>query len=1087
MVLFSMHAYATIGIISITNPTTTNDEYGNPTISNCDGTIDLVADGNAGPFTFAWSNGATTEDITNGCQGYYSVTVTNAFGCSKVLDAYMKACAEMETINMTRYAITQIDKETLDGGGVTVVLASIPEGTLFKWTNEAGEVVSLEQNLQDVGPGRYCLSITGGCVYNFYKCFDIPLCAYASSDIPDRLSFELTHPCPQMTNGHIDMTINYGAEPYKVEWIGNSSEEDLRFVREGYYQVIVTDRNGCKVSEIVHLTPSIGSVGLQEIHHACSGTGSIAVRPVPEGNYHFTWSNGFANVGLSSTLTNLDEGSYCVTILDKESGCKLEECWTIGAGLDPALIQLSDFNFSLCNWECTGQFEIALENSAGINTTGASYAWSGPDNFNMITSNPNLMGLCSGDYTVTVTLADGCTTEKNFNMCCCYNDGTQYSDCKGIDATQPAGVIRIRDHIEIPSVNNNFFGTIDLSETVGVLPEGRVFFEWERVGDPSFQSASSIITGLSPGTYCVTVSGNCNTSDDYIYNHHINSSSNNNPADSEVKCFSIGESARFTTRGSCKGGSSGYLDIDFAEMVEPPFEMFLNDVPINYIDITGIPSYNIRVEGIPIGSHTLTVKDANNYTINLNFEMQQDDSNLPPNLKLYDNSFIRWGANNQCDNDDQFIKIIVDWHGTSFSSNTQRYFDPIGVEWPLASGGSYSAINLTHDLEDFKVFGTVSGPDHFDISASGEYLVALFDANTGCRLESCFVFDDHSSVIPYELTHETILLPGTDYSIQAYTGCYGHEYCRKECDEQYLRSYHVNDIEKFQFEPTNPNAPCDGGLLRLKCADPEITINITTPGELFTEYPGETIHNDLNDCFYGVGCLFYDLPFFLYPGDLPIYVEDRKVKSGCSDPPTFSPGSTTSDCDGVLTIDWADKATCKANTICYGSDGAVTLSFGEDRSTFSHYCQRSDGLCYAMYSCPETGGLFSDNIPIDCETLGPDEDVRDCIMARPQERTSEESENRFIDPLAENELVVYPIPFSNYIYLRYETSVAGSSTIYITDITGKRIYNSSFSSETGQNQKLIQFEEALEPGIYFLTLDTPEGKRYYKKIITLGE
>jgi hypothetical protein len=65
MVLFSMHAYATIGIISITNPTTTNDEYGNPTISNCDGTIDLVADGNAGPFTFAWSNGATIVHCPN--------------------------------------------------------------------------------------------------------------------------------------------------------------------------------------------------------------------------------------------------------------------------------------------------------------------------------------------------------------------------------------------------------------------------------------------------------------------------------------------------------------------------------------------------------------------------------------------------------------------------------------------------------------------------------------------------------------------------------------------------------------------------------------------------------------------------------------------------------------------------------------------------------------------------------------------------------------------------------------------------------------------------------------------------------------
>lgn len=53
----------------------------------CDGSIDIIATGTAGPFTYTWSNGATTQDLFNLCEGLYTVTVTNAYGCERVLEA----------------------------------------------------------------------------------------------------------------------------------------------------------------------------------------------------------------------------------------------------------------------------------------------------------------------------------------------------------------------------------------------------------------------------------------------------------------------------------------------------------------------------------------------------------------------------------------------------------------------------------------------------------------------------------------------------------------------------------------------------------------------------------------------------------------------------------------------------------------------------------------------------------------------------------------------------------------------------------------------------------------------------------------
>lgn len=49
-----------------------------------DGGITAVASGGTGPYTYLWSNGATTAQITGIGAGTYNVTATSALGCTAI-------------------------------------------------------------------------------------------------------------------------------------------------------------------------------------------------------------------------------------------------------------------------------------------------------------------------------------------------------------------------------------------------------------------------------------------------------------------------------------------------------------------------------------------------------------------------------------------------------------------------------------------------------------------------------------------------------------------------------------------------------------------------------------------------------------------------------------------------------------------------------------------------------------------------------------------------------------------------------------------------------------------------------------------
>jgi hypothetical protein len=138
------------------------------TCSNCaDGAIDITATGDA-PFTFVWSNGATTEDISNLLPGAYSVIVTGNSGCTDSLYFTVNYPVTVDEVN-TNWLVNVYPNPTKEEFTLTYNFKSNSEVTLLV-SNILGEIVHqdvitnnegmLKVNASNMNPGVYFIQLT---------------------------------------------------------------------------------------------------------------------------------------------------------------------------------------------------------------------------------------------------------------------------------------------------------------------------------------------------------------------------------------------------------------------------------------------------------------------------------------------------------------------------------------------------------------------------------------------------------------------------------------------------------------------------------------------------------------------------------------------------------------------------------------------------------------------------------------------------------------------------------------------------------------------------------------------------------------
>lgn len=210
-----------------------------------DGAVDLSVNGGVSPYSYDWSNGDQTEDITDLGPGTYTVTITDDNGCTLI---HSSNVIELNPIVVS----TLVANVLCNGDSNGSIDLTIEGGTIpyeFLWSDS-----SSNEDIWDLSTGSYSILITdaNGCTYDDTIFVSQPdsLIATASSPI---LSNGHNIGFYQGNDGTVDVTVTGGTAPYVFDWSNGSNTEDLSALTAGTYSLTITDENGCTYSLSIDL------------------------------------------------------------------------------------------------------------------------------------------------------------------------------------------------------------------------------------------------------------------------------------------------------------------------------------------------------------------------------------------------------------------------------------------------------------------------------------------------------------------------------------------------------------------------------------------------------------------------------------------------------------------------------------------------------------------------------------------------------------------------------------------------------------------------------------------------------------------
>ncbi|MDB2403935.1 S8 family serine peptidase [Schleiferiaceae bacterium] len=413
--------------------------------SICQGeSVTLQAGG--GFSSYAWSNGATNQNLIATTAGSYSVTGTTSDGCTAT------SAAQTVTVNTVPSAtITNAGSSVLCSGGSATL--SAPSGmSSYLWSDG-----STSQSITTSTAGNYTVTVTnaGGCSATSTAA------AITTSSIttPSISSSGSTTLC---SGSNVTLSVPTGYSSYL--WSNGATTSATSVSASGNYSVTLTNADGCSTTTsataVTVNTPPTATIISTGTGAICAGASETLSATSGMSSYQW-YANGTAITGATSaTYTANASGNYSVSVVDANGCSDISTSYSITNAAAPVATITNAGSSVLCSGG-----SATLSAPSGM----SSYLWSDGSTSQSITTST------AGNYTVTVTNAGGCS------------------------ATSPTTVIST-SQITAPTVTSN--GALEFCDGGVVslaVPTGYISFMWNN------GSNFSQITATTSGDYYAQV------------------------------------------------------------------------------------------------------------------------------------------------------------------------------------------------------------------------------------------------------------------------------------------------------------------------------------------------------------------------------------------------------------------------------------------------------------------------------------------------------------------------------------------------------------------------------------------------------
>ncbi|RKR04851.1 putative secreted protein (Por secretion system target) [Flavobacterium sp. 90] len=423
------------------------------------GSATVNATGGTGTYTYSWSpSGGTAATATGLSPGTYIATVTDANNCTATQSFTI---TEPTILTASATSKTDVTCNGLNNGSATVTAAGGTGTYTYAWAPSGGTAATAT----GLSPGTYTVTVTdaNNCVAT--QSFTIAQPAVLTASAVGQTDVT----CNGLSNGSATVTATGGTGTYTYSWSpSGGTAATATGLAAGNYTATVTDANNCTSTQSFTITePNAITVTIAPTNVNCHGgtTGSATATAIGgTGTYTYSW---LPTGGTAATATGLIAGTYTVTVTDANS-CSTTQSVTI---TEPNLIVASisvDSNVT-CNGEANGSASVAATGGTGTYT----YAWA-PTGGTAATAT----GLVAGNYTVTVTDANGCSATQN------------------VAITEPSVLTAVTTQTDVTCLG----GTDGSATATATGGTGLYTYIWTPSG-----GTAATATGLSAGNYTVTI------------------------------------------------------------------------------------------------------------------------------------------------------------------------------------------------------------------------------------------------------------------------------------------------------------------------------------------------------------------------------------------------------------------------------------------------------------------------------------------------------------------------------------------------------------------------------------------------------